>query len=76
MEIGRITEQQLEELREAYDFDEQRFVEKLEEYTGIVRTPYIAHNYYDACGNYIGCSEEFDLDNLLENAYIEVAHES
>lgn len=76
MEIGRITEQQLEELREAYDFDEQRFAEKLEEYTGIVRRSYIAHNYYDASDNYIGCSEEFDLDNLLENAYIEVAYES
>ena len=71
--MAKITSEQYEELQEAYDTDDQMFVEKLEAYTGIVRKPYIAHNYFDVHGNYIGCSEDFDLDTLLENAYMEVA---
>ena len=70
--MARITAEQYEELVEAYDYDDQQFIEKLEEYTGITRKPYIAHNYYDCSGNYIGCSEKFDLDMLLENAYVRV----
>lgn len=70
--MARITAEQYEELVEAYDFDEQQFVEKLEEYTGITRKPYTAHNYFDCNGNYIGCSEGFSLDMLLENAYVKV----
>ena len=71
--MARITAEQYEELVEAYDYDDQQFIEKLEEYTGITRKPYIAHIYYDCRGNYIGCSENFDLDMLLENAYVRVA---
>lgn len=70
--MERIIAEQYEELVEAYDYDDQQFIEKLEEYTGITRKPYIAHNYYDCSGNYIGCSENFDLDMLLENAYVRV----
>lgn len=71
--MARITAEQYEELQEAYDYDEQRFIEKLEEYTGITRKSYTAYNYYDHNDNYIGCSENFDLDVLLENAYVKVA---
>ena len=71
-----ITARQLEELQEAYDMDDQAFVDKLEEYTGIVRKPYTAHNYFDANGNYVGCSEEFDLNEVLENAFVEVDYGS
>ena len=68
-----ITAQQKEELQEAYEcLDDQQFVEKLEAYTGIVRKPYTAHNYFDANGNYVGCSEDFDLDTVLENAFVGV----
>lgn len=70
--MSKITKQQYEELEEAYDIDEQEFVEKLEEYTGITRKSYTAYNYYDFSGNYIGCSEDFDLDRLLESAYVGV----
>lgn len=70
--MARITAEQYEELQEAYDYDEQRFIEKLEEYTGIARKSYTAYNYYDHNDNYIGCSENFDLDMLLENAYVKV----
>ena len=49
--MAKITAEQYEELQEAYDTDDQMFVEKLEAYTGIVRKPYIAHNYFDVHGN-------------------------
>lgn len=68
----RITPEQYEELVEANDYDDQQFIEKLEEYTGITRKSYTAYNYYNCSGNYIGCSENFDLDVLLENAYVMV----
>ena len=71
----KITKQQYEEIEEAYEIDDQQFVEKLEEYTGITRKSYTAYNYFDCHGNYIGCSEEFDLDNILENAYVEVTED-
>lgn len=70
-----LTRQQYEELQEAYETDDQAFVEKLEEYTGIIRKSYTAYNYYDAAENYIGCSEEFDLDTILEKAFVEVAND-
>ena len=70
--MAKITAKQYDEMQEAYDMDDQQFVEKLEEYTGITRKPYIAYNYFDCHGNYIGCSEDSDLDRLLENAYVEV----
>ena len=70
--MARITKTQYDELQKAYDIDDQEFTEKLEEYTGITRRSYTAYNYFDCHGNYIGCSENFDLDILLENAYVEV----
>ena len=71
--MNTITKAQFEELKEAYEImDDQQFGEKLEEYTGIKREPYVAHNYYDLHGNYIGNSEEYDLDTILLNAYVEV----
>ena len=68
----KISNKQYEELQEAYELDDQLFLEKLEEYTGIESKSYIARNYYDCHGNYVGCSEYFDLDAVLENAYVEV----
>ena len=73
--MAKITREQYEEIQEAYDLDDQQFVDKLEAYTGITRSSYIAHNYYDCHGNYIGCSEDFDLDEFLEKAYVEVAED-
>lgn len=70
--MRKITAEQYDELQEAYDIDEQKFAEKLEEYTGIVRKSYTAYNYYDLHGNYIGCSESFNLGDLLDMAYVEV----
>ena len=73
--MAKITKRQYEELEDAYELDEQEFFEKLEEYAGITRVPYTAYSYYDCHGNYIGCSEEFDLDDILSKAYVEVAED-
>ena len=70
--MAKITKEQYEELQEAYDFDDQKLAEKLQEYTGITRRSYTAYNYFDCHGNYIGCSENLDLDIVLRNAYVEV----
>ena len=71
--MAKITAQQYEEIQDAYDDDnDQVFEEKLQEYTGIIRNPYTAYSYYDCHGNYVGCSDDFDLDAILENAYVEV----
>ena len=71
----KITYKQLKELQEVYHLDEQRFVELLEEYTGITRKSYTAYNYYDDAGNYVGNSEDFDLLDIIDNAYIEISDE-
>lgn len=72
---NKITKQQYDELVDAYEFDEQEFIEKLEEYTGITRRSYTAYDYYSGCDNYIGNSEDFDLDDILRKAYVEVVED-
>ena len=69
--MAKITSKQYQELKDAYDLDDQRFVELLEEYTGITRRSYTAYDYYSG-GDYVGNSENFDLYEILRNAYVEV----
>ena len=70
--MPRITAEQRRALECAYERDDGEFVEMLEEYTGITRKWRLAYDYYTENGDYVGCSEDFDLDTLLENAYVEV----
>lgn len=68
-----ITKAQHEELEDSYMFgDTEEFHRLLEKYTGIEARSYTAYRYYDENGNYIGDSNESDLDELLEAAYVEV----
>lgn len=69
-----ITKAQYDELAEleSFGFDRKGWNKKLKEYTGIVGRPYTAYVYYDAAGNYIGDSNEDDLDSLLKEANVEV----
>ena len=70
---GQITRRQLMELESAWEYlSDETFEEKLKEYTGITRTPYTGYSYYDASGNYLCDSDEFDLRVAMEDAYIEV----
>lgn len=48
------------------------FNARLQKHTRIVARPYTAYSYYDAAGNYLGDSNDTDLDGLLQAAYMEV----
>ena len=70
---NKITKSQYEEIEDAYMYcNLDEFHETLAEHTGIVAYSYTAYSYFDANGNYVGDSNEFDLDTILENAYMEV----
>lgn len=68
-----ITKQQFEELENArVDGTREEFHRLLEKYTDIVARPYTAYLYVDCADNYVGDNENFDLRDLLANAYIQV----
>lgn len=69
--MAKITRAQYEEILDAYATDDQLFVEKLEEYTGITRKSYTAYNYFCG-GDYCGDSERNDIEEILRMAYVEV----
>ena len=65
-----ITREQLNELENCVDPLE--FNELLKKYTGIFAIQYTAYSFYDKTGSYIGDSMETELEDLLDNAYIDV----
>lgn len=68
----QITRKQFKELTEAYEcMGDQQFVDKLKEYTGIVRKPFTVYSYYDAYGNYLGDSDD-DLFDIINQAGIDI----
>ena len=68
-----ITNDQLDELEEMLSIgDRKSFNELLEEYTGIEAKRYTAYQYYDCAGNYVGDSDNYDVREILENAYIKI----
>ena len=68
-----ITKAQHEELEDIYDSGyTAEFHKLLEEYTGVEARPYTAYSYYSAERDYVGDSNENDLDELLQAAYVEV----
>ena len=68
-----ITKAQYGELKDRETFgDAAEFYELLKEYTGIEARPYTAYSYYSAERDYLGDSDEADLDELLQAACVEV----
>lgn len=67
-----ITKAQREELEDASCFGIEDAHELLEKYAGIEARPYTAYQYYDEDGNYLSSSDEANIDDLLEAAYVEV----
>lgn len=66
-----ITKQRFEEIEYCWlDMDE--YHKKLKEYTGIQVRRYVAYQYFDNYGNYIGDSSTSGLEDLLDAAHIEV----
>ena len=72
--MDKITRKQFMELCDA-TIDRTKFNELLEEYTGIEVKPYTGYQYFDKVGNYIGDTDYNTLDELLENAHIEIINE-
>ena len=73
--MSHITIEQLEELREVESTNRLEFNELLEEYTGIKAKPYTAFYYEDSVGNWVGDSDSCEVNDILDNAYIEVRRE-
>lgn len=67
-----ITEAQQEKLELAVLLDDEEYRKLLREYMGIKARAYTAYNYYDENGDFIGNSEDYDLDQLMEAAGVEV----
>ena len=72
--MDKITRKQFMELCDA-TIDRTKFNELLEEYTGIEAKSYTGYQYFDGAGNYIGDTDYNTLDELLENAYIQIVDE-
>lgn len=71
----KITQSQYEELQDAFEEGFYEFNQILAEHTGIIAHSYTGYTYFDVNDNYVGNSEDFDLDDLLESAYIEVVED-
>lgn len=71
-----ISKAQMEELEDACALGVEEGHDLLLKYAGIEAKPYAAYLYYDESGNFVGCSDEDGLDDLLEKANVEVRHGS
>ena len=67
-----ITNAQLKELKNEAIMGDDNYHKLLLEYTGIEARPYTTYLYYDDDGNYVGNSEESNIYDLLNAAYVEV----
>lgn len=67
-----ITKEQLEEIEEAYAYSRADCFALLEKHAGIVAKPYTAYSFYDEADNYVGDSNDYNIRDLLESAYVKV----
>lgn len=71
--VDKISREQFNELCSSRTWDSiEDFNEMLEETTGIVAKRYVAYQYFDSANNYIGCSENHTVKDLIINAFIEI----
>lgn len=69
---NKITQDQMDKLKECLKWDKENFPKMLEEYTGITAMAYTAFQYYTGGGDYIADSDDCSLENLVEEVGIEV----
>ena len=67
-----ISARDMENLMECLDAGKPEFSRILEAYTGLIAKPYIAFQYYYENGDYIGDSDTYSLEDVMEEAGIEV----
>lgn len=70
-----ITSAQREELTDAEEYGIGDLLELLKKYAGIEAKPYTSYLYFDEAENFLACSDETTVDDLLEKAYVEVRDE-
>lgn len=71
----KITESQYDELMEVINTNPKKFIELLEEYTGITAKQYTAYQFFYPTGDYIGDYGVSSLSEILEEAEIEVVED-
>ncbi len=68
-----ITKEQLAEIEDVLSrSDRETAYGLLEEYTGIKAKPYTAWAFYDDADNWVGDSDHYTINDLLDNAYIKI----
>lgn len=71
--VDEISREQYDELCESKFWDsDDDFHRMLEEITGITAKRYIAYQYYDSSGSYVGDSNNSTVRDLLNNAFIQI----
>lgn len=71
--VYKISKERFEELCNSEMWDTiEEFHSMLEEFTGITAKSYVAYQYFDSTGKYIGNSNEDTVKDLLNNAYIKI----
>ena len=68
----RIDTDDLAHMQECLEYEKDDFPGVLKEYTGLIAKPYIAFQYYYENGDYIGDSDTYSLEDVMEEAGIEV----
>lgn len=73
--VDKITKSQYEDIEDAFICDSiVGFHRVLEKHTGISAIPYTSYQYFNG-DDYVGDSNDFDLLDVLKNAYIEVVED-
>lgn len=70
-----ITEAQLRQLHQALFIDNDEYLRLLKEFAGIESRPTTEYNYYNENGDFIGSSVDTDIDDLLDEADVEVRYD-
>lgn len=74
--VDKITKSQYEEIDEVFTYGSiDEFHRILFEYTGISTASYTGYQYFIG-EDYVGDSHDFDLLDVLKNAYIEVVDDA
>lgn len=71
-ENQQITVKQYWDLHHAITWEEDRFPEMLENYTGLIAKKVTMLQIFDSCGDYIGNTYNDSIGDLMRKAYIEV----
>lgn len=71
--VDKISKDQYHDLCQSSMWDDtDGFNRLLEQMTGITARRYVAYQYYDEDGNYVGDSNNSTIRDLLNNAYIQI----